>query len=134
MQDARHGQHEFVDRGVEVGTVFGHHVISALHGANCGGQCAATGVFKLLPWIEQWLMADYAKTFNLLNGTIGISDDPVPRDQLGRHRAAIADRDVIGEHEAASRHIGLFSQVFGRNFDRDFVFLAFSHGTHCTRI
>jgi len=72
-------------------------------------------------------MADDAEALDLLDIAIGIGNNPVTRNKLRRHRPDVADSDVISEHKAVARHVGLFGQVFGFNDNLDVVFLALSH-------
>jgi hypothetical protein len=51
----------------------------------------------------------------------------VAADELRRHGAGIADRDGVGEHEAACRLVGLIRQILGRGVDGDGVELLLGH-------
>lgn len=60
VQYARHAQGEFGYRGVELGAVFGDHLVTALHGAYRGVNRRAAGVFEAFARLEQGLFAHHA--------------------------------------------------------------------------
>ena len=52
---------------------------------------------KRLAGLEQRLVAHHGQAAHLLDVAVGVGDDPVPRDQLRRHVAGVADGDRVGE-------------------------------------
>src|SRR5690606_5162228 len=60
MQRAWHGERERRDRCIEAGTVVTDHVVSALHGADRGGQGGTGGVDELLTRFQPRLLTDDA--------------------------------------------------------------------------
>ena len=107
MQHARHRKHELDDWRLELHAVLGCHLVAALHGAHRRRQLATAGVLEALPRRQQGLVADHTQATDFLNMAFGVSDDPVPRNQLRRNIAGVADGDRIGEDVTIYRRIGL---------------------------
>ena len=128
MQHPRHGQCELGNSRFELGAVFGHHLVAALHGADRRGQGAAAGVFEAFSRFEQGLLAHHAQSPDLLFLIFRVRDDPVAADELGGDIAGIGDGDGVGEDVASFRCVGLIFQVLGFDLDPNFVFFAFGHG------
>jgi hypothetical protein len=57
------------------------------------------------------LLADHASALHFLHRALGIGDDPVPADQLGRDLTGVADGDVVGEDVAVRFDAGLLLDV-----------------------
>ena len=127
MKYAWHDQGEFVDRHFEFGAVVGDHLVAAVHGADRGGDDAATGVFEAFAGLQQGLLADHAEAADFLYLAVGVGDDPVAADQLRGDVAGIGDGDGIGENETILSDVGLFRVVFAVHLDFDPVLLAFGH-------
>ena len=68
-----------------------------------GAQAAAAGVLEGFAGLEQRLLADHAQALDLLDLRQLVGDDPVARDQLGRHLAGVGDGDGVGEAVDALR-------------------------------
>jgi hypothetical protein len=63
--------------------------------------------------VEAWcrLVADHGKPSHLLAVVLGVSDDPVPGDQLRRDVSGVADRHGVGEGVKLLLGIGLLGQI-----------------------
>src|SRR5687768_7227087 len=96
---------------VELFAAVGHHLETALHGTDRRAQRTGTRIAETLTRAQVRLLADHAGTAHLLlmPGTVG--NDPVPRDQLDRLRALVADRDVVREQVVARARVGAFGHV-----------------------
>ncbi len=69
-------EHKHGNVHIKLLTVFGHAKIAAVHGAGGRAQAGAAGVFKLLAGLEKWLVAYYAKAFDLFVRAVGIVHIP----------------------------------------------------------
>ena len=77
-------EHKFRDLRFKPRAVLGDAKIGARHRALRRRQRGAAGVFELLAGLQQRLMADHAQSAHFFDLVIGIGDDPVARNQLGR--------------------------------------------------
>ncbi len=66
-------------------TVVGLHLIRALHGADLGGHYRAAAVGVARADVDQRLLADNTGAAYFLDLAVTVGDDPVARQQLGRH-------------------------------------------------
>ncbi len=90
-------QQEKRDLGVKSFTVFCHAQIAPLHAACAGAQLAGAAVGKAFPWLQQGLASHYAQAMDFLLFLVGIGDQPVARNQLCGHGAAVRNRDRVGK-------------------------------------
>ena len=116
VKNSRHRQPERSDRGVELLSVVGHHLIAALHGADGSLYDRTAGVAKSLARLEVRLLADDAVAAGLFHVAVGVGDDPVTRQQPRRYLAFVANGDRVREDEPLVARIGLFLDV--RSLDR----------------
>ncbi len=79
-------QHEKGNGRGERFAVFGHAVKCAVHGAAGRAQAAPAGVLEGLTRLEQGLLPHHAQAFDLFGVAAGVTDDPVPRNQLAGGR------------------------------------------------
>ena len=100
MQCPGHGQAEYRDIGFEFVAVVGAHLIAALHRTDRGVEHGAAGVAEVFARLQVRLLAHDAGALYLLHRAVAVGDDPVARQQLGRHAAGVADGDGIGEYVA----------------------------------
>jgi len=114
-------EHKHGDVHIKLLTVFSNTKVAAVHGACGRAQAGAAGVFKLLAWFEEWLMAHYAKAFDFFVRAVGVVHIPGARDELRRHIAHVRDGDGVGKHVQAAVGGGLLRQVLRLNFDLEFV-------------
>ncbi|MNV80975.1 hypothetical protein D3C71_1746100 [compost metagenome] len=121
MQGPGHRQAERLDRRGEAVAVAGLHAEAAMHAADRGGQHAAAGVGVALSGLQQRLLADHARTADLLHLGVAVGDDPVPGQQLGGQQPAVADGHRVGEGVALLVRQRLLGQVASDDADVDLV-------------
>ena len=109
------------DRRVEVRAVVGDHLVAALHGAHRRFDHGAARVAEALARLQVRLLADHAVAAHFLHLAVGVGDDPVARQQPCRDLALVADRDGVGEDEAAVARLGLLLEVGRLDVDADVV-------------
>ncbi|MNE98975.1 hypothetical protein D3C81_2265120 [compost metagenome] len=78
MQGSGHRQAERGDGGIEMFAIASEHLVSTLHGADFGGHYGPAAVGMAFTRLDQRLLANHARTTNLLDMSIAIGDDPVP--------------------------------------------------------
>src|SRR5574343_1543277 len=108
--------------------VLGHHLVAAFHRADLRRQRRAAGVLEALARLQQRLLADDAEAAHFLYLVVGVGDDPVARNQLGRHRADVLDGDRVGEHVAVVLRVGLVRNKLRHRLDFDSVLVVVGHG------
>src|SRR6185369_17413794 len=91
MQHARAAVIELESRDLhlEPFAVLSDAEVASLHAAGGGAQPAAAGVLERLARLEQRLLANDAQALDLFDLAQRVGDDPVARNQLGRHLAGI---------------------------------------------
>ena len=114
-------EHKHGDVDIKFFTVLRHAKVAAVHGACGRAQACAAGVFKLFARLEEWLVADHAKTFDFFVRALGVVHIPSARDELRRHIAHIGDGDRVGKHVQTTVWVGLLRQILRLNFDLEFV-------------
>jgi hypothetical protein len=97
VDDVRLAQGKRCDCRVEPLSTGGDHLICAVHGAKRGAERAARRVVEGLPRREHGLLADHARSPDLLDLAIAIGDDPVTGDQLCGLGAEVRDLDGVEE-------------------------------------
>ena len=123
-------QDEHGDIGIEGCAVIGQALVLPMHRAGGRTQAAATGVFEALARLQNRLLADHARAFDLLCDAIGIVDVPAARDQLCGDVAAIGDGDGVGKAKHTHAGCRLLGQVLRANDDSK---LWASHAAMVTR-
>ena len=121
MQDARHREPERWNRCLEALAVIAEHVIAAVH---CAHRCLEHGtarVAEALAGFKVGLLADHALAAHFLGTAIRVGDDPVARNQTGRHVTIVAYRHRIGEYETLLARLGLILEIGGLDFNVDQV-------------
>jgi hypothetical protein len=58
------------------------------------------------------LFANHAFTLYLLHLTVGVGNEPVTADELGRNRSFVANADVINKDKLVLLRIGMFFGIF----------------------
>src|SRR5438067_11724493 len=96
MEDARDRKRERRNRRVELPSVFGDHLVGAVHRAHRGLEMRSARVFEALARLEQGLLPDDAEAVYFEHLAVRIGDDPVLADELSRNAALMADRDRVG--------------------------------------
>jgi len=117
----RHVEREGRDRHLEAVAVDADAEVMPAHDAHGGLQARAAGVLEGLARLQQGLATDHAQSIDDLGFAEGILDFPVTRDQLGRHRAGVGDRDRVGKDIGVLHGRGLRGQVFGPDVDGELV-------------
>jgi hypothetical protein len=64
---------------------------------------------------------------------VGVSDNPVTADELGRRRPEVGDGDGVGKHKTITRLIGLLRQVIHLSLYGDTMLIDFFHARHLNR-
>src|SRR3982751_2735963 len=82
MQNARNGQRERRNVGVERMAVRRNHLVRAMHRSDRCLQTGAARVLEALAGLQERLLADDARPFHLLHLMLGVGDDPVAADEL----------------------------------------------------
>src|SRR5579863_1522198 len=111
MQRARHLQRELWNRRFETLAIFGHAEVLSAHRADGRRNHCPARVFELLARLQERLVPDHTEPLHLLNLTLAVSDDPVPRDQLRGHLTRIADRQRVRERVLTALRVRLLGQV-----------------------
>src|SRR5450755_670179 len=91
--------------------VLGHAEKGAAHRSVRRGQARPAGVLEALAGLQHGLVADHGQAAHFLDVAVGIADDPVARDQLAGHVAAVLDRDRVGERILAGIAVRLLRQM-----------------------
>ena len=116
------------DLRIELLAVLGDHLVGSVHGPKRGVEGAAGGVAERLAGPEDRLLADDARSADVLLLTLGVGDDPVPRDQLDGLTSLVGDGDMVDVHPAMLAGVGSGRQVLGLNLDKHTARDHFTHG------
>src|SRR4051812_14462515 len=100
-------------------TPFAFHLIGADHEARGRGKWRPGGVFERLAGLERRLLADHARTLDLLHPPPRIGDLPVAGAERHRLEPMVFDSDGIGPDEMIIVGPRLAFEVFGLDDDAD---------------
>jgi len=98
-------------------TVAGLHLVVALHGADVSFQHDAAGVGIVITGSNIGFLSDHALAVYFLLHIVGIGNDPVTIQQLGRGIAQVGNSDGISEDKAFQLGLRLVIEIgsFYRN-------------------
>ncbi len=85
------------DLGIERVAAVRDHLKGSVHRAERGLQRTKRRVLERLPRREQGLLSHDTRTADLLDVSVGVGDDPMPREQLNRARSLVTDLDRVAE-------------------------------------
>src|SRR5579871_3071387 len=120
-------QRELRDRRLERRAIRRHHLVRAPHRAYRRADLRSTRVLEPFTGLQQRLVPHHADAAHFAHVVVRVGDDPVPADQLGRHRAQVLDDDGVGEDKATLSFARLLGYVRGVRADGDVV--AVFHGS-----
>jgi len=112
MKRTRHCQGKGGDQRLKGRTILGDHLITAFHAADRGFQHTETVIPVFSAGWNHGLFANHAFTLHLLHLTVGVGNEPVTADELGRNRPFVANADVINKDKLVLLRIGMFFCIF----------------------
>jgi len=115
MKRPGHSQGKSGDQRLKGRAILGHHLITAFHAADRGFQHTKTVIPVFSAGWNHGLFANHAFTLHLLHLAIGIGNEPVAADKLGRNRPFIADADMINKNKLVLFRIRMFFCIFRSN-------------------
>src|SRR5262249_24830939 len=101
LHDAGDLEREARDASREDAAGLGVHLVHPLHRADGRGEDRAAAVAVRIAGIQHGLLADDARSLNLLDVSVAVGDDPVSAAQLDAGCALVGDGHRVGEGEAA---------------------------------
>jgi len=115
MKCPGHSQGKGGNRCFEGRAILGDQLITAFHAADRSFQHAETVIPVFAAGRNYGLFADHAFALHLLHLTVGIGNEPVSTDELGRNCAIVTDADVINEHILTLFRVGMFFGIVRLN-------------------
>ncbi len=96
-------------------------LITSAHGSRRSWKRAEAFVLEFFPRSEPRLLADDSGTFDFLNATVSIRDDPVPTHQLDRGFAVVFNSNVVAEKILAGLRLTVLGNEEALHFNRDSI-------------
>src|SRR6185312_915809 len=117
IQGVRHDQAERRDNGVEGRAVVPNHAVGAAHGSVGHRERAVARILVVLARTDGRLLSDDPVALHVLLVAVGVGDDPVAAEELGRHLALVRDADRVDENPLAAGRLLL--EIAGADADSD---------------